>query len=259
MTRSGKLRLALLACLMLFLLSPMALQARAGGGGSSGGGGGSSGGSSSHSSGHARGTSSPLSSLVSGGAFMLMAGAGGIIFAVHLHRKHSASRALLKQIDDQDYHWNEAVLDERVEKTYYAVQRAWSDMDLDALRAYLSTRLYGRWQVKLASMEMNHEQNILQDVRLLKHKVVGVGDSRDDEQDFCWYYIKGRMVDYTIDTCSNQLIQGSTKPSSFEEYWRFQRQDGVFVLDEILQKDEISLDQFTDCSEALESARREKE
>ena len=64
---------------------------------------------------------------------MLMAGAGGIIFAVHLHRKHSASRALLKQIDDQDYHWNEAVLDERVEKTYYAVQRAWSDMDLDAL------------------------------------------------------------------------------------------------------------------------------
>ena len=40
MTRSGKLRLALLACLMLFLLSPMALQARAGGGGSSGGGGG---------------------------------------------------------------------------------------------------------------------------------------------------------------------------------------------------------------------------
>ena len=108
-------------------------------------------------------------------------------------------------------------------------------------------------------MEMNHEQNILQDIRLLKHKVVGVGDSRDDEQDFCWYYIKGRMVDYTIDTCSNQLIQGSTKPSSFEEYWRFQRQDGVFVLDEILQKDEISLDQFTDCSEALESARREKE
>ena len=52
---------------------------------------------------------------------------------------------------------------------------------------------------------------------------------------------------------------GSTKPSSFEEYWRFQRQDGVFVLDEVLQKDEITLDQFTDFSEALESARSKKE
>ena len=259
MKHNDKRRLILLITLALLLIFPLGLQARAGGGGSSGGSGGSSGGSSSHSSGHSRGTSSPITSLVYEGAFLLMAGAGGIIFAVHLHRKHSASRALLKQIDDLDYHWNEAVLDERVEKTYYAVQRAWSDMDLDTLRAYLSTRLYGRWQVKLAFMEMNHEQNILQDIRLLKHKVVGVGDRQDDEQDFCWYYIKGRMVDYTIDTCNNQLIQGSTKPSSFEEYWRFQRQCGVFVLDEVLQKDEISLDQFTDFSEALESARSKKE
>ena len=215
MKHNDKRRLILLITLALLLIFPLGLQARAGGGGSSGGSGGSSGGSSSHSSGHARGTSSPLSSLVSGGAFMLMAGAGGIIFAVHLHRKHSASRALLKQIDDQDYHWNEAVLDERVEKTYYAVQRAWSDMDLDTLKAYLSSSLYGRWQVKLAFMEMNHEQNILQDIRLLKHKVVGVGDRQDDEQDFCWYYIKGRMVDYIIDTQTRQIKTGITKPSRF--------------------------------------------
>ena len=259
MKHNDKRRLILLITLALLLIFPLGLQARAGGGGSSGGSGGSSGGSSSHSSRHARGTSSPLSSLVSGGAFMLMAGAGGIIFAVHLHRKHSASRALLKQIDDQDYHWNEAVLDERAKKTYYAVQRAWSDMDLDTLKAYLSSSLYGRWQVKLAFMEMNHEQNILQDIRLLKHKVVGVGDRQDDEQDFCWYYIKGRMVDYIIDTQTRQIKTGSTKPSRFEEYWRFQRQDGVFVLDEVLQKDEITLDQFTDFSEALESARSKKE
>ena len=67
------------------------------------------------------------------------------------------------------------------------------------------------------------------------------------------------MVDYIIDTQTRQIKTGSTKPSRFEEYWRFQRQDGVFVLDEVLQKDEITLDQFTDFSEALESARSKKE
>ena len=138
------------------------------------------------------------------------AGGGGSVFAVHLHKKKRTSARMLKKIDDMDYRWNEEVLDQRVKDVYFAVQQAWSDMDRDTLKELLSEDLYDRWCTKLSFMEISHEKNILKDIELLDLKIVSVNDFKDDTKDFCWYYIKGRMIDYTIDTDSNEYKEGSS-------------------------------------------------
>ena len=177
--------------------------------------------------------------------------AGGILFAVHLHKKKRTSARMLKKIDDMDYRWNEEVLDQRVKDVYFAVQQAWSDMDRDTLKELLSEDLYDRWCTKLSFMEISHEKNILKDIELLDLKIVSVNDFKDDTKDFCWYYIKGKMIDYTIDTDSNEYKEGSSIAETFVEYWRFTRRNGIFVLDEVAQKNEKDLTQFTDYSEDL--------
>ena len=85
-------------CLLL-LCTPQNVYARAGGGGGGGGGSGG-GGSSSHSggSGYPHRRTSLLESLVVQGGFFIMAGAGGILFAVHLHKKKRTSARMLKKM-----------------------------------------------------------------------------------------------------------------------------------------------------------------
>ena len=75
--------------------------------------------------------------------------------------------------------------------------------------------------------------------RYIDDNTVGLYDDPDDSKDFVWFYIEGRMVDYTIDTHTRMIVEGTTLPSGFEEYWQFTRTPGGgWVLNRILQKDE---------------------
>ncbi|MBQ8535323.1 MAG: hypothetical protein IJ463_06530, partial [Bacilli bacterium] len=66
-------------------------------------------------------------------------------------------------------------------------------------------------------------------------------DDEDDDKDVIWFYIKGYMVDYIINTNTNEKIEGSEYPKSFIEFWKFKRNDkDNWVLDKIKQKDEIN-------------------
>ena len=156
---------------------------------------------------------------------------------------------LLNKIDDLDPSWNQDQLDQRIEETYYSVQKAWSKKDLSTLQKYLSPPLYDRWLIKLNFMDLRHEENVLKNIQLLDHKIVSVHDFQENEKDSFWVYIKGKMIDYTVDMETREIKEGSTKPSEFIEYWRFLRDKDTFVLDEIAQKEDKSLDVFTDFSE----------
>ncbi len=237
--------------LILFILLslPTPVYARAGGGGGSSGGAGS--GSSGHSSSSHRSTGpySPIVNVIQTGAFCLFASAGSIIFSVNLYKKKKKSQNLLKEIDDSDQSWNQDSLNHHIEETYYSVQQAWSKKDLSTLQKYLSPQLYERWLIKLNFMDLRHEENVLKNIKLLDYKIVSVHDFQENEKDSFWVYINGKMIDYTIDTTTKEIKDGSTKPSEFIEYWRFIRNKESFVLDEIAQKEDKNLDAFTDFSE----------
>ena len=87
-------------------------------------------------------------------------------------------------------------------------------------------------------MKYKNQRNVLEKISLVSALPVAVYDDSDNSRDYIWFYIKGRMVDYTIDTETQLIVEGSTSPSSFVEYWKFVRKNDSWVLSNILQKNE---------------------
>lgn len=86
----------------------------------------------------------------------------------------------------------------------------------------------------------------MRDIRLLSALPVAVHDDENDAIDFVRFYIKGSMVDYVIDTETQQILSGSTAPAKFVEYRKFTRRGSDRVLAEILQKNEAGKITFCD-------------
>ena len=57
-------------------------------------------------------------------------------------------------------------------------------------------------------------KNILKKIKLLNVKPVSIHDE-DDSKDLIWFYIKGKMIDYTINTETKEMIEGKIYGTSF--------------------------------------------
>lgn len=210
---------------------------RAGGGGGGGGGGGNGG--RPHNS---SGTSEPktlgeriIQYLV--GLFIFFSST--IVFYLRLTKWSRRSKKLMKEMMKRDTAWKYENISITVTKSYYAIQNAWTNMDMTPAAKYMSDELFEEFQSKLNWMSYKNERNILEDIRLLKVLPVAVHDSDDDSRDYLWVYIKGSMVDYTVNTEYSYENSGSHTASSFVEFWQFTRKDGNWVLNRILQKNEM--------------------
>ena len=238
-----KKKVIIIILLVLLIFTPVPVLARAGGG-SSGGSGGSSGGGTGRSSHTTRGRStynqSPIERLASmaGFSLVMVSIAGFRVYkrrqrAIIMHREVSETLDIL---DDQDIFWNEKRIKQQVEKCYYAIQEAWSNQNLEVLKQYLSPSLYESWQIKLNWQQFQGQRNVLSNIKLLKHDVVNLYDSTDNNEDYFWVYIEGKMNDKMLDQ-ENQIIESNN--DVFVEYWKFIRNENNIYLDQILQQDEF--------------------
>jgi Uncharacterized protein conserved in bacteria len=232
-------------CLVLvaaFLLS-FSVAARAGGGGGGGGGGGHSI-TSVHSgaSGNQVSWTTLLYAVLINGTLIVILFHRDILFYFKLHRKGFESRKTMAELNKRDAFFDYSNFRKTVEDTFYKVQDAWGERDQELDKAFLSQSLYEQFCTKTAEMKVRHEKDILRDIHLLDVIPVDVEDFPDSNVDFIWVYIKAKMADYVIDEQSRRVISGSKNIKSFVEYWKFIKEDGRWVLDEIKQKDEVKLD-----------------
>lgn len=244
-----KKRLTILSIfLMIMILFTGNCYARAGGGsgsGSSGGSGGSSSGGGTthyyyHDHGYGGGTS-----LTSQNSILLTATLAGTFFVARcLYRRYKAIgmhhqvKKQLKVLDDQDEFWNESRIKKEVKEAYYTIQKAWTLQDMETLKEYLTDNMYGVFETKINWNEFQGKRNVLNDIQLLKHDVVSLYDSINDDEDYFWVYIEGKMVDEMRDQ-ENQLLESYR--GVFVEYWKFKRAGNRILLDEIKQKDEYEI------------------
>ncbi len=244
----------LVACFLLVLLFSVgvfaegaklpevdsAIPLRAGGGGGGGGGGGHS---------HSSGSSRPptlFESIVEMIVFPFFFFSSTIFFYIQLTKRATKSKKLMKQMMKSDNAWKYQDISTTVSDAYFAIQRAWADMNLPSAARYLSEELYDSFKIKLNWMAYRNEKNVLDKIRLVQALPVAVNDDPDNSRDYIWFYIKGRMVDYTINTETQMKISGSTHSTTFVEYWQFIRRGNDWVLHKILQKDEENQIPFTE-------------
>ena len=210
------------------------------GGGSSGGSHSSSGGSSSRHYG-SRGYSNPLSTIISSIIFMLIIFASTIILYFKVLRASFNSKRYLRLLDDKDITWKYKTIEKRVIEAFYVIQEAWTNNDISKAKDYMAKDLYESFKIKLEWMDVNNRRNVLKKIRLVNLKPVSIYDDKDDKKDLIWFYIKGKMIDYTIDTKTRNIVDGTTKNKSFIEFWKFVKNNrNEWVLSEILQEDESS-------------------
>ncbi|MET7040991.1 hypothetical protein WBZ18_09715 [Clostridium botulinum] len=50
------------------------------------------------------------------------------------------------------------------------------------------------------------------------------------------------MIDYTINEKTTQVVDEKTRNSSFIEYWKFIKKNDSWVVDLIMQEDEVHID-----------------
>ena len=208
------------------------------GGGSSGGSHSSSGGSSSRHYGR-RGYSSLLSNIISAIIFIIIIFASTIILYFKVLRASFNSKRYLRLLDNKDITWKYKTIEKRVIETFYIVEEAWTNNDMVKAKDYMDKDLYENFKSKLEWMDINNRRNILKKIRLVNLKPVSVYDDKDDNKDLIWFYIKGKMIDYIVDTKTKSIVSGDTKNKSFVEFWKFVKNDNnEWVLSEILQEDE---------------------
>lgn len=231
----------------IWLFLPVPVLARAGGGGSGGSSSGS-GGTSSPSRDHTSNQYDPLGSSISivGMTTLILLLPSLPIYALRfkIRKNTTACTRLLKDISSNYASWDKSALYARVEDIYFHVQEAWTNQDIEALRPYVSDHIYEQWKMKLNWMQLRKEKNICKRVRLRHHAVVSIQIPDLGEEECCWFYIEGKMVDYTIHTDTGKLIDGHRRSMPFVEFWKLIRKDDQFYLDEIRQKDEVDLEAF---------------
>jgi predicted lipid-binding transport protein (Tim44 family) len=153
---------------------------------------------------------------------------------------------LMKQMAESDNAWLFSDIKNVVEECFYAVQNAWTNLNMAPAAPYMTENLMEEWQTKLNWMKHREERNVLENIQLLKALPVAVYDDTDNTKDQIWFYIKGKMVDYTINESTRAKISGSRSPASFVEYWQFVRRDGQWVLNRVLQKNESGQIDFSE-------------
>lgn len=236
--------LALILCLTcLFAATSLTISAatttlpvlRAGGGGGGGGGGFSTRGR------HRFDPSSPLDWIILIGRIVAIIVSVGASIAFYLRcakLKHNTKK-LMGMLERKDNAWKYLNLQKNVRAAYFAIQNAWTNLDMTPAREYMAEALFEEFQDKLRDMKKHQERNVLQSIRLLDAIPIALYDSSDDRQDFVWILIKGKMADYTVDSERGVIIKGDKKPFRFCEYWQFVRKEGKhWALNKILQQQE---------------------
>ncbi len=204
--------------LILILVTPTELFARAGGGG----GGGSSGG---------RG--------------------GGILKAIFLilyliyagflwlliRRRENQATSLIAKLAKIESSWEQESIKRRVHEVFFKIQKAWTERDQAIAKDCASENLnslHDEW--KLAEMRTQHERNVLEDIQLHKLQIVEIADYLDDTKDRLWVVVHGSMIDYVVDEQTREVIRGSkSKAEKFKELWKFTCGKRGWALDEIDQ------------------------
>ena len=126
----------------------------------------------------------------------------------------------LAALQSRDPNFNPQLFLDRAQTTFFALQNAWMQRNLDPARIYLSDGIYQRWKLQVDQMLAQHKRDVLENLVIGGCAIARVmGDANVDA-------ITVRMdasgADYDVDDF-NKIVRGDRTPRPFTEYWTFVR------------------------------------
>lgn len=128
----------------------------------------------------------------------------------------------LTPLKTKDPNFNEQMFLDRAQATFFVLQKAWMDRNLEPARGYVSDGIYRRWKTQIDAMIAAHKRNMLDDLVIGGVHIARV--QTDPNFDSITVRIDASAADYEVDdTTPNKVIYGSRQHQPFTEFWTFIR------------------------------------
>lgn len=204
--------------LISILLLSLDAVARAGGGGGSGGGGGFGG---------RHGYGIGIFKLI----LFILWGIYTAIISFLVFIKSGWSKRIISRASQTDKVWNLDEMKNHSERVFRQMQDAWSSRELSQVRDIITQSLFDDYAEKLDAMRMNNERNILRDIDIDEIKIIGCRDYKDNSKDSFIAYIKGTILDYTVDDRTGNTIKNENQNNEkFTDTYYFHRSENKWLL-----------------------------
>ena len=140
-------------------------------------------------------------------------------------RTSASSLQPMESYNQLDANFDPAELTEKLSNQYVQMQNAWTAGDLTPLRPFFTDTLYAQFDRQLDSMK---QQNLVNYVDRIS--VLGVtlrGWQQRGGEDHIIAELRTRIVDYTVNTKSGEVVSGSKTAEKFMTYeWDLTRPSG---------------------------------
>ena len=131
----------------------------------------------------------------------------------------------LQHIQSMDAKFDPDDLVERARFIFAAVQKAIVMRDVTPASEWLTPEMYGVLQGQCNDLRSRRRTNMIEDIQIAESAVSEAW--QETGQDFVTIFLKGTMVDYTLDDGNQAVVEGSkTDRSPFAEFWTFTRPVG---------------------------------
>lgn len=142
-------------------------------------------------------------------------------------QEESLHDSAIRQIQERDPDFDEAVFQQRVVNGFVKTQYAWSEQDLRQCRAFISDGVRERFELYIAMQKAENIRNRMTDVKVDNYQVVTV--TSDQHFDTIHVRITASAISYNEDLDSGKRVSGNSDRTRtrFTEVWSFSRRPGA--------------------------------
>ena len=147
--------------------------------------------------------------------------------AAPIARNNQLQQGLIRLKQSDPEFRTEAFLS-RVRVGFLKLQHAWSAQDLVSVRPFISDGIHERFSLQFNEQRAFGYRNQMDDISILGCSLAHVQCGR--AFDVATVCITARAKDFRISTADGHLIEATTEPERFVEYWSFIRTHGVRTI-----------------------------
>ena len=143
--------------------------------------------------------------------------------------RHTVSRpANLKPISEYtaiDEGFSEADMKEKLSNLYVRMQQCWQNKNIEELRPFFTDSFYSQMEMQLKGIIDAKQTNHIERIAVLSVELEGFTQS--ETEDKIYAEIKTRIIDYTLDDKTGNVVSGSKTAEKFMTYeWELTRPTG---------------------------------
>ncbi len=138
------------------------------------------------------------------------------------------SAAMLRPMEEYtqvDAHFDAAALQEKLGNWYVQMQNGWQDKQIEELRPYFTDALYNQFEHQLEVFRQQKKTNYIENITVLGVNLRGF--FQKEGLDHIIAELRTRIIDYTLDDATGNLVSGSKTAEKFMTYeWDLCRTTG---------------------------------